>query len=169
MAPRTPSEEQRRLRAAQRRLARQIRTGQLPPEVSQAGRAYHRELERMRAPVISQREMNVIAQVGNTAELTTVYGLTKKERREVWKHYAITQAYLNYDSPFAILQSENPYTKPYYTPKRLENMIRNYKGKMTGGINPVEFASDPDDIIRLAQAEDITFETMYPHVMAAAA
>lgn len=110
--------------------------------------------------------MNVIAEQGRDVTLTTVYGLTRSERHAVWRHYAIVNAYLNYGG---IYQAENPYMRDYYTLKRLENMIRSYEGKKTGGVNPVEFASDPAAIKRLALAEDLSFETMYAHVMTGAA
>lgn len=178
MAQRPHTSEQRARQAAQRRLAREQRElrelnaeqrrGELRARQTPESRAFRRQLERIQAPVLSRKEINVIAQEGQQAGLTTVYGLTKSERHEVWKHWAITQAYLNYGTPFAEALPGNPYTKPWYTQKRLENMIRNYEGKMTGGANPVEFASDPSDIVRLAQVEDITFEMLYPHVTAAA-
>lgn len=165
MATRPTPEEQRKLRAAQRRLARERRSpGGF--QRSNIGRAHARALERIRAPVASTREMNVIAQEGQHVTLSEVSGLTKSERHAVWRHWAIIEAYLNHGG---VYQPENPYSKSYYSRKRLENMIRNYEGKRTGGINPVEFASDPDDIVQLAQAEDISFENMYPHISAAAA
>lgn len=156
MASRPLSPEQKKLRAAQRKLAREmraVREGRKKYEVGEAGKAYQRAIRR-------QRSIFVLAQISPTQVATVeVHGAPAEKRRQIARHWNLIREYLGSGDPYDV----------NYNPRKLkqrENAIRRYEGRMTGGTPSVEFANDPEAITAhyLADPDDFTFESIYPHV-----
>jgi len=156
MASRPLTPEQKKLRAAQRKLARElkaVREGRKQYEVGEAGKAYQRAIRR-------QRSIYVLAQISPTeVDIVEVYGASAEKRRQIARHWNKVKEYLGSGDPHDV----------NYNPRKLkqrENAIRRYEGRMTGGTPSVEFANDPEAITALYQADpdEFRFESIYPHV-----
>jgi hypothetical protein len=105
--------------------------------------------------------MNVLAQMGRSVETVWVDNLVKAERQAVRKHWMLIRGYLFYgvDNPDETARGRRKI-------ERLEREIRAYEGKMSGGIESVEFGNDPEAIKRHAASvpEDFMFESLYEPV-----
>jgi hypothetical protein len=168
-----PAEARRARQRAQRQLARERQSGKQPDELRRAGEAYRasirRRIERGEevgpgfARAVEEyrpKGMNVLAQIGLSVETVWVDNLLKDQRRDIQKHWMLIRDYLFYavDNPDV---ADNATGRRAI--KRLEKRIRAYEGKMSGGVEPVELANDPEAIKRHAanDPEDFAFESLY--------
>jgi hypothetical protein len=97
-----------------------------------------------------RKTMTVIAQIGRSAAAVRVDRLDLEERQAVVGHRILIYDYLSND--------------PRMSTAAYERLIRAYEGRMTGGANPVEFANDPEAIVRLAieDPDDVDLNNFYP-------
>jgi hypothetical protein len=85
----------------------------------------------------------VLTQMGPLVMAVKIDGMSRKQRERARRHQDIVVAYLNLpegDMAPAQFQREKI---------RLEHQLAKYRGKMSGGKKPVEYASNPAAIRRM--------------------